>query len=145
MRGRVAPTHVINYRQDDVAARVREMTGGEGVDHVVDVDFGGNLAATLGSVRTNGSVAVYASNGDRTPKLPVRDLMQNNITLYAMSLPGTPAAARQRAQRDIARWIATGPRMLSVAARFPLRKTAAAHAAVEQGGKVGTVVVECAH
>jgi NADPH2:quinone reductase len=137
-------THVINYRQEDVAARVRALTGGAGVDHVVDVDFGGNLAATLGSVRANGSVAVYASNGDRTPRLPVRELMQSNITLYAMSLPGTPHAARQRAQRDIAQWIATGKRVLSVAGRFPLRETAAAHAAVEQGGKVGTVIVECA-
>ena len=36
--------HVINYRSEDVAARVRDITGGEGVDHVVDVDFGGNLA-----------------------------------------------------------------------------------------------------
>ncbi len=136
--------HVINYRQEDVAARVRELTGGAGVDHVVDVDFGGNLAASIGSVRANGSVAVYASNGDRTPRLPVGELMQRNVTLYPMSLPGTPHAARQRAQRDIAGWIATGQRVLSVAARFPLRETAAAHVTVEQGGKAGTVIVECA-
>lgn len=56
--------HVINYRTEDVATRVRDITGGEGVDHVVDVDFGGNLAATLRCVRSNGSVAIYASNGD---------------------------------------------------------------------------------
>lgn len=135
--------HVINYRQQDVAARVRELTGGVGVDHVVDVDFGGNLAATLASVRANGSVAVYASSGNRTPLLPVGELMQRNVSLFPMSLPGTPHAARQRAQSDIARWIASGPRVLSVAGRFPLRETAAAHIAVEQGGKVGTVIVEC--
>lgn len=136
--------HVINYRQEDVAARVRDLTGGAGVDHVVDVDFGGNLAATLGSVRANGSVAVYASNGDRTPRVPMGELMQKNITLYPMALPGTPAAARRRAQQDIAQWIATGERVLSVAGTYPLRETAAAHLAVEQGGKVGTVVVDCA-
>ena len=136
-------TQVINYRAEDVAARVRALTGGAGVDHVVDVDFGGNLAATLGSVRTNGSVAIYASNGDRTPRLPVSELMGRNIALYPMSLPGTPPAARRRAQGDIAQWLATAPRVLSVAARFPLRETAAAHAAVEAGGKVGTVVVDC--
>ena len=38
-----------------VAARVRELTGGQGVHHVVEVDFGGNLASTLASVRLNGS------------------------------------------------------------------------------------------
>ncbi len=92
--------HVINYRSEDVAARVRDITGGEGVDHVVDVDFGGNLAATLRCVRANGSIAIYASNGDRTPRLPVGELMQRNISLYPMSLPGTPhAGAQARTER----------------------------------------------
>ena len=136
--------HVINYRTEDVAARVRDITGGNGVDHVVDVDFGGNLAATLRCVRPNGSIAIYASNGDRTPRLPVGELMQRNISLYPMSLPGTPHAARKRAQSDMASWIATEPRILSVAARFPLAEAAAAHEAVERGDKIGTVVIECA-
>lgn len=135
---------VINYRQQDVAARLREITDGTGVDHVVDVDFGGNLAALLSGVRANGSIAIYASNGDRTPRLPVGDLMQRNISLYPMSLPGSPHASRKRAQADIAQWIATGQRLLSVAARFPLYEAAAAHEAVERGDKVGTVIIECA-
>jgi NADPH2:quinone reductase len=70
--------------------------------------------------------------------------MQRNISLYPMSLPGTPHAARKRAQSDMASWIATEPRILSVAARFPLAEAAAAHQAVERGDKIGTVVIECA-
>ena len=62
--------HTIDYRREDVAARVLEMTGGTGVDHVVDVDFGGNLAATLASVRENGSVAFYAPAASPTPRCP---------------------------------------------------------------------------
>ena len=58
--------------------------------------------------------------------------------LYA----GVPHSDRKRAQTDIAAWTAMPGRILSVAARFPLYKTAAAHKAVEAGGKVGTVVVE---
>ena len=68
--------------------------------------------------------------------------MQKNLTVYAMSLAGVPHPDRQRAQSDIAAWTATPGRILSVAARFPLHQTAAAHQAVEQGGKIGTVVVE---
>ena len=134
--------HVINYRSEDVAERVLDMTGGVGVDHIAEVDFGGNLAATLRCLRVNGSIMVYASNGDREPKLPVRDLMQKNLTVYSMPLAGVPHQDRKRAQTDIAAWTATPGRILSVAARFPLYKTAAAHKAVEAGGKVGTVVVE---
>ncbi len=133
--------HVIDYRREDVAARVLAMTGGAGVDHVVDVDFGGNIAATLASVRANGSIAIYATNGDRTPAVPVRTLMMKNIALHAMSLPGSPHESRRRAQADITAWLRGGKRILSVAAEFPLGQTAAAHEAVEAGSKVGTVVV----
>ena len=134
--------HVVNYRSEDVAARIRDVTRGDGVDHIVDVDFGGNLAATLASLRPNGSIAVYATNGDRTPRVPMRELMGRNISVHAMSLPGSPHAARRRAQRDIAHWVATPGRLLSVAGRFALYETAAAHRAIEAGGKTGTVVVE---
>jgi NADPH2:quinone reductase len=134
--------HVINYRTEDVTARVLDITNGVGVDHIAEVDFGGNLAATLRCLRVNGSIMIYASNGDREPKLPVRDLMQKNLAVHAMSLAGVPHPDRKRAQADIAAWTATPGRILSVAARFPLFETAAAHKAVEAGGKVGTVVVE---
>ena len=113
-----------------------------GVDHIAEVDFGGNLAATLRCLRVNGSVMIYASNGDREPKVPVRELMQKNLTVCAMSLAGVPHPDRRRAQSDIAAWTATPGRILSVAARFRLQQTAAAHQAVERGDKVGTVVVE---
>jgi NADPH2:quinone reductase len=131
--------HVIDYRREDVAARVLEITRGVGVDHIVEVDFGGNLAASL---RPNGSIAVYATNGDREPRLPVRNLMQKNLTVYTMSLAGAPHADRRRAQSDIAAWTASPGHVLSVAAGFPLYETAAAHRAVEAGGKIGTVIVE---
>lgn len=76
-------------------------------------------------LRVNGSIMIYASNGDREPKLPVRDLMQKNLAVYAMSLAGVPYSDRKRAQADIAAWTATAGRILSVAARFPLYETAA--------------------
>lgn len=134
--------HVIDYRREDVAERVREITGGAGVDHVVEVDAGGNLAATLASVRDNGSIAAYASAGAREPKVPIYALLRKNLTFHGVYLATTPHEARRRAQSDITSWLTSGRRMLSLAARFALSDTAAAHELVEQGGKAGTVVVE---
>ena len=134
--------HVIDYRREDVAREVARLTGGAGVDHVVEVDFGGNLAATLASVRRNGSIAVYATRGAAAPQVPVGEIMQRNVTIRGFYLPGAPHEARRRAQADITAWIAAGGCTLSVAGRYPLAETAAAHEAVEAGGKVGTVVVE---
>ena len=134
--------HVIDYRSEDVAERVRELTGGEGVHHVVEVDFGGNLAASLASLRKNGSIAYYATKGNREPVLPAGAAMGLNLQINSVYLPASPHEARRRAQADITRWIGTGERMLSVAGRFPLEDCAGAHELVESGGKVGTVVVE---
>jgi NADPH2:quinone reductase len=134
--------HVIDYRREDVAARVLDITDGVGVDHIAEVDFGGNLAASLRCLRVNGSIMIYATNGGREPRVPVRELMQKNLAVYSMSLAGVPHPDRRRAQSDIAAWTASPGRILSVAARFPLYQTAGAHKAVEAGGKVGTVVVE---
>ena len=78
----------------------------------------------------------------RQRQYEVRELMQKNLAVYAMSLAGVPHGDRRRAQADIAAWAAMPGRLLSVAGRFPLYETAAAHQAVERGGKVGTVVVE---
>jgi NADPH2:quinone reductase len=134
--------HVVNYRDEDVAARVRHLTGGAGVDHVVDVDFGGNLAATLACVKVNGSVAYYATKGAREPMVPAGAVMGLNLDIHGVYLPISPHAARKRAQEDIGRWIATGDRILAVAGRFSLADCAGAHELVESGTKAGTVVVE---
>ena len=52
--GRVEPG--INYRNEDVGTRVLDITDGVGVDHIAEVDFGGNLAAALRCLRVNGSI-----------------------------------------------------------------------------------------
>ncbi len=137
--------HVINYRTEDVAERVRAITGGVGVDHVVDVDLGGNLAATMASVRDRGTIAYYATNGHRAPAIDLRAMMGRNLTVRGFTLPTSPHSDRKRAQADIAAFIRTPGRMLSVAAEFPLYEVAAAHEAVEAGGKTGSVVIACGH
>ena len=133
----------INYRSEDVAAVVKDLTQGVGVDHVVDVDLGGNLAAALASVRENGSIAYYATNGALKAEIDLRGLMARNLTVRGFVLPTSPHANRKRAQQDLAAFIRTPGRILSVAGAFPLYETAAAHMSVEAGGKIGTVVVEC--
>jgi NADPH2:quinone reductase len=135
---------VINYKTEDVVAKALAFTDGRGVDRVVDVDFGGNMATTLKLMAVNSTIAVYATNGNRNPVLPVRELMEKCIALRALVLPALPPPLHAAAQADISRWLATGPRIHNIAAQFPLAETAQAHMAVEKGDKIGTVVVDCA-
>jgi NADPH2:quinone reductase len=135
---------VVNYREDDVAAKAMAFTGGRGVDRVVDVDFGGNLATTLKLMAMNATIAVYATNGNRTPVVPVRELMEKCITVRTLVLFALPPALLAAAQADISKWLAAGQRIHTIAAQFPLSETAQAHLAVEKGDKLGTVIVDCA-
>ena len=135
---------VVNYRNEDVVAKALAFTEQRGVDRVVDVDFGGNIATTLKLMAVNSTIAIYATNGNRTPTLPVRELMEKCIALRSLVLPTLPPPLHAAAQADISKWLAAGKRIHNIAAQFPLSETAQAHLAVEKGDKLGTVIVDCA-
>jgi NADPH:quinone reductase len=135
---------VIDYKTDDVVAKALAFTGQRGVDRVVDVDFGGNIATTLKLMAMNSTIAVYATNGNRNPVVPMRELMEKCIALRALVLFALPQPLLAAAQADISKWLAAGSRIHNIAAQFALSETAQAHLAVEKGDKLGTVVVDCA-
>jgi NADPH:quinone reductase len=135
---------VIDYKTEDVIARVMAFTEQRGVDRVVDVDFGGNIATTLKSMAMNSTIAVYATNGNRNPVIPMRELMERCIALRPLVLFALPPALLAAAQADISKWLAAAKRIHNVAAQFALSETAQAHLAVERGDKLGTVIVDCA-
>lgn len=130
--------HVINYRTEDVAQRVLELTGGAGVDRIVEVEFGGNLATTAKVLKVGGTIATYASQADPTPTLPFYDLMYKSIVIRHVLAFQVPGELLQRALDDISRWLDAGELTHHVGARLPLAETVAAHQAVEAGtfGKV---------
>jgi NADPH2:quinone reductase len=135
---------VVNYRTEDVVAKAQAFTGQRGVDRVVDVDFGGNIATTLKLMAVNSTVAVYATNGNRNPIVPMRELMEKCIALRTLVLFALLPALLAAAQTDISKWLAAGARLHNIAAQFPLSETAQAHLAAEKGDKLGTVIVDCA-
>lgn len=133
---------IVDYRSQDVQAEVRRCAPA-GVDHVVDVDFGGNLPTLFPLLADNGSIAYYATNGNRTPIWPAAEAMRRNISVSAVLLNNAPLAARQRAQREIVQWLHEGGMVHTVSSTHALDRCAQAHQAVESGHKHGTVVVVC--
>jgi NADPH:quinone reductase len=127
-----------------VVAKAMAFTGGRGVDRVVDVDFGGNIDTTLKLMGMNSTIAVYATNGNRTPVVPMRELMEKCIALRSLVLFALPPPLLAAAQADITKWLAAGTRIHNVAGQYALSDTAQPHMAVEKGDKLGTVIVDCA-
>src|SRR5947209_15297933 len=97
---------VINYKTEDVVAKAMAFTGQRGVDRVVDVDFGGNIETTLKLMGMNSTIAVYATNGNRTPVVPMRELMEKCIALRALVLFALPTTLLAAAHADISNWLA---------------------------------------
>ena len=130
--------HVINYKTEDVSARVREITGGEGIERIIEVEFGGNLDTALAVLKPNGFIATYASEATPEPAIPFYKLLYGSVTVRFVIVFSMPESAKQGAVADISSWLASGDLRHRIAERHPLEAAAAAHEAVERGtlGKV---------
>ena len=132
--------HVINYRQESIADRVRELTSGKGVERIVEVDLSANAAGYVSYLRHDGRIVVYGS-GDWTARLPQRDWLVHGVTLSFFIVYELSAAARTQAIGDVTRWLQANELQHRVAARFALADIAQAHEAVEAGHCIGNVVL----
>jgi NADPH:quinone reductase len=132
---------VINYKTTDVASRVLELTNGQGVDRVVEVEFGGNLATNLKAVKVGGIIATYASQAVPQPTLPFYDVMYRNLVIRTLVVFQLPDELITQAVGDINGWLSAGKLTHDIGPKFPLAETVKAHQAVEAGA-VGKVLVE---
>lgn len=131
----------IDYKTEDVAARVLEATGGEGVDRVVEVDFGANVSLDHRIVRREGDIVVYGSSAPEIP-VPFVPLILKNVTLRFFIVYNLAPHDRERALVHLGSLLATGRLAHNIAARLPLAEAAAAHELVETGAAIGNVVLE---
>ncbi|MEQ8666696.1 MAG: NADPH:quinone reductase [Rhodospirillales bacterium] len=133
--------HVVNYRTEDVAERIMEITGGAGVDRVVEVDFAANLATNIKILKVNGVISSYASDSNTTPAVPFYELVYKCITVHHVVVFLMPDYARKKAVANTADWVNGGRLTHHLGPRFPLVRAADAHAAVE-GGAFGKVLID---
>ncbi|MEA2932217.1 MAG: NADPH:quinone reductase [Actinomycetota bacterium] len=139
--------HVVNYRTGDAAASIRELAP-DGVDMVVEVAPVANAALDAAVLGRNATVAIYASEGDGALPVAVRPAMTGNVRYQFVLVYTMPDEAKRRAVRDVSAAVSDGALAVGEEAglplhRFPLERTADAHAAVEQGA-VGKVVIDVA-
>ncbi len=137
--------HVVNYREGDPAAEIRELAP-DGVDIIAEVALGANLALDLDVLRTRGTIAVYANDGDKPVEVDVRQNMTLNTRFQFLVLYTVGSAALTAAAEDVAAAVSDGALPVGEEhglplLRFSLDQTDEAHRAVE-GGAVGKVVVD---
>jgi NADPH2:quinone reductase len=132
--------HVIDYKREDVAAAVMDLTDQAGVDAVIEMDLAANARLYPGMLHARSQVVVYGT-GAPDPTVPAQFLLVNANTIkwiFVYELDATERAAAIDAITDLMQ----GKRLIhNVALTLPLGEIVRAHEAVEQGKAPGDVVV----
>lgn len=123
---------VIRYRDEDLGQRVRELTGGRGVDAVIEVDAAAN-AGRYGEILASGAKVVVYGSGQATIGLPFRPLILSFATLYFFIVYRLGGATLRQTTQGIGEMLHAGALVHPATRVYPLQDIAAAHAEVERG------------
>lgn len=132
--------HVIDYKRENVAERVMEITGKRGVDAVIEVDLAANAGLYPGILHPRSLVVVYGT-GRPQSDIPTQFLLVNAIRIRFVYVYELTEEERAAAIADITRMLEDRTLINNVALTLPLANVVAAHEAVEQGKALGNVVV----
>ncbi|TMK35879.1 MAG: NADPH:quinone reductase [Actinobacteria bacterium] len=136
--------HVVNYREPGAVEAVRAAAP-EGVEIIVEVAPATNAALNEAVIARNGTVAIYASERDDLT-IAIDPAMTTNTRFQIVLVYTMPAKAKEQAIADVQDAVGAGALRVGAEAglplhRFPLERTAEAHAAVEANA-VGKVLID---
>ncbi|MGI9426734.1 MAG: NADPH:quinone reductase [Hyphomicrobiaceae bacterium] len=132
---------IVNYNTEDTVARIMEITNGRGVDRIVEVDFGANIAINAAVLTSNGTLASYSSTRVREPVFAYYDFAMKGCRLHLVQAMTMPNAVRVEAARVIMALLSRDMLKPRIAHTFALDDIADAHELLESGTAIGNIVV----
>jgi len=137
-------THTILYREEDVVKRVRELTGGRGVDVSYDSVGKDTFETSLNSLAPLGMFVSYGNASGNAPAVHPHDL-QNRGSLFFTRPTLATYAARTSDLRSMAdqlfALISSGVVQIHVNQRYPLSALPQAHRDLESRATTGSTVL----
>ncbi|MEU4411872.1 quinone oxidoreductase family protein [Nocardia salmonicida] len=136
-------TEVLRY-DDDLAARVRDLTDGIGVAAVYDGVGASTFEASLASLRVRGTLALFGAASGAVPPFDPQRL--NAAGSLWLTRPSLGAYTRDRTEflwraTDVFDWIAAGSLNLRIGATYPLAEAAQAHRDLADRKTTGSIVL----
>lgn len=136
---------LIDYREQDFVEELRKLTGGIGVDVILDIIGAKYLERNLDVLAVNGRLAIIGLQGGRKGELDLGKLLAKRAAITATSLRGRPLAEKATivaAVREHVWPLIAGGRVGAVVDRtMPMTDAAAAHRVVEDSAHVGKVLL----
>jgi NADPH:quinone reductase len=131
---------VVDYRAEDVAARVQALTGGRGVDRVIEVDLAANAGLLPRIVKQDGICVTYGS-GAAEITLGFFPMILCGAAIRFFIVYELSAEARAECEAVLDKLLREGRLQHAIAATLPLAECAAAHEMVMGGAAMGNVVL----
>jgi NADPH2:quinone reductase len=136
--------HPIVYTREDFAARVRDITGGEGVPVVYDSVGKATFEASLKCLRRRGVMASFGeASGDPDPMPPRRLGALGSIYLTHPSVSNYTVTRAEllAAAHDLFAMVGSGRIKIAITETYPLRDAPRAHADIESRKTTGSIVL----
>lgn len=136
----------INYRESDFVAKAKELTGGRGVDVVLDMIGGTYLARNLDVLAPEGRLAILATQGGSRGELDIAKLMMKRARIMGSTMRGrTPAQkgdVAARLKQDVWPLLPAKNTIRSIIdSTFPLAEAWRAHERMESGSHIGKILL----
>ncbi len=142
----IGAAHAINYRNGDFVPDVKAITGGKGVQAVLDMVGGDYVPRNLACLADDGRHVSIAGQRGGTAEIDLWAVMRRRLTLTGSTLRARSVEFKTLVADEIGRnvWphVIEGRLHPIIDRVFPLREAAAAHAYLEAGDHVGKVVLE---
>jgi len=143
---KIGAAHAINYKTHDFVEEVKTLTGGKGVEIVLDMVGGSYLPRNMACLADDGRNVTIAVQGGMKAEISVLEIMRRRLTLTGSTLRPRSNSFKALLADEISRevWplVATGELSPIIHSRYPLRDAAKAHAQMESGDLVGKIVLE---
>lgn len=144
---RLGAEAAINYREEDFAARIAELTAGHGVDVVLDIVGAPYFARNLQCLALDGRlVQVSTQLGSRVEQFDLFQLMRRRLTITGSTMRPRTTAEKGAIAQDLRHIVwpvldegRAGPVIHAV---HPLAEAAEAHRVMESSAHVGKLVLD---
>ena len=132
---------ILNYKEDDIVNSVLDYTKGDGVDRVLEVEFGGNILINQNIVKPNGTIAAYASATVMEPTLPFYNLMFKGIKINTFLIYSISKEERKTVTGGISKALNENAIKHIIASTHSIDSVVDAHYAVESNKNIGNVII----
>jgi putative PIG3 family NAD(P)H quinone oxidoreductase len=138
----------IDYTSEDFVAAVRDFTGGQGADVILDIMGAAYLPRNVATLATGGRLVVIGLQGGATGELDLGRMLRNRLTVHAASLRARPVAEKAGVVAGVRAnvWplVVSGQVRPVIDTVVPLAEAARAHQLMEAGGHVGKILLAAA-